>query len=189
MARLGRGWTAGVRLVSVPTAADYVAAGLKLVAIPRGSKAPKDDGWHLEQNAVRTVEQATLLDGCNIGVAHLWCGTSAVDVDDYLAAVPWLAARGITLDGFWPQTMPSRSAAVDPITASSGTGLPDGVIWLPTLNLRECHGVGLELRCAAKDGSATVVDVIPPELAPDGAAVRMGKATGAIRRSCRQGVT
>jgi hypothetical protein len=85
----------------VPSAADYLAAGLKLVAIPRGSKAPKDDdGWQLEQNAIRNVEQASLLAGRNIGVAHLWSGTAAVDVDDYLAAVPWLTKRGIALDGY-----------------------------------------------------------------------------------------
>jgi hypothetical protein len=40
--------------------------------------------------------------------------------------------------------------------------LPDGVIYLPTLDLRKSHGIGLELRCAQKDGTVTVTDVLPP---------------------------
>lgn len=42
--------------VSVPTPLDYLAAGLKLIAIPHGSKAPRDDGWQLEQNCIHTIE-------------------------------------------------------------------------------------------------------------------------------------
>jgi hypothetical protein len=139
-----------VTSVSVPTAADYLAAGLKLIAIPRGSKAPKDDGWQLEQNCIRTIEQAGRLNGKNIGIAHLWSGTCAVDADDYLAAATWLAKRGIALDG--------HLAADDAVQISSGRPnrcklwyrLPDRVPWLPTLNLRESYGVGLELRCACE---------------------------------------
>jgi hypothetical protein len=42
--------------VSVPTPLDYLAAGLKLIALPHGSKAPRDDGWQLEQNCIHTIE-------------------------------------------------------------------------------------------------------------------------------------
>jgi hypothetical protein len=38
------------------------------------------------------------------------------------------------------------------------------VIYLPTLDLRGSYGVGLELRCAAKDGTVTVTDVLPPSI-------------------------
>jgi putative DNA primase/helicase len=38
------------------------------------------------------------------------------------------------------------------------------VVWLPTFNLKESHGVGLELRCASKDGAVTVMDVLPPSI-------------------------
>lgn len=59
---------------------EYVRAGLALIPIPRGMKGPRNPGWQLEENAVRTEEQAVLLDGGNIGLAHRWCGTCAVDL-------------------------------------------------------------------------------------------------------------
>jgi hypothetical protein len=65
-----------------PTAADYLAAGLALVPIPAGLKNPVESGWNLEKNCVRTIEQAERLNGCNIGIAHRWCGTCAIDIDD-----------------------------------------------------------------------------------------------------------
>ena len=173
---------------AAPTALDYLAAGLKLIPIPYGSKAPRDNGWQLEENCIGTIEQAGRLDGKNIGIAHLWSGTCAVDADDYLAATTWLAKRGIALD--------DHLAANDAVQISSGRPnrcklwyrLPDGVPWLPTLNLRESYGVGLELRCAAKDGSATVVDLLPPSTHPDTHRPYVWKGAGDWRdpRSCRR---
>lgn len=54
--------------------ADYVAAGFALVPIPIGHKNPIAPGWQIEQNAIRTIEQADRLNGGNIGIAHRWCG-------------------------------------------------------------------------------------------------------------------
>jgi hypothetical protein len=154
--------------MSPPTAVDYVAAGLRLIPIPpikgKPQKGAHRDGWNLEQNCIYTIEQAERLNGCNIGLAHRWSGTCAWDIDDYLATLPWLAKRGIALDSYL--------AADDAVLISSGRfnrckllyRLPDGVIWLPTLNLKETHGVGLELRCASKDGAVTVMDVLPPSI-------------------------
>ena len=149
--------------MSAPTPADYIVAGFALVPIPYGSKAPKDNGWQLEKNAVRTIEQAERLNGGNIGIAHRWCGTCAVDADDYAKALDWLAARGIYLDALL--------AAEDAVQISSGREnrckllfrTPDGVVWLPTLQI---DAGGLEFRCATRDGSSTVVDVLPPSLHP-----------------------
>ena len=150
---------------AAPTAS--LAAGLKLIPIPHGKKAPRDDGWQLEQNCIRTIEQAGRLNGKNIGIAHLWSGTCAVDADDYLAATTWLAKRGIALDDYLVADNAVQISSGRPNHCKLWYRLPDGVIWLPTLNLRESYGVGLELRCAAKDGSATVVDVLPPSIHPD----------------------
>ncbi|MDQ3775037.1 MAG: bifunctional DNA primase/polymerase [Pseudomonadota bacterium] len=43
------------------SAADYVAAGFALVPIPIGHKNPIAAGWQIEQNAIRTIEQADRL--------------------------------------------------------------------------------------------------------------------------------
>jgi hypothetical protein len=105
VARLGGGWAAGVRPVS-PTAVDYLAAGLALVPIPSGLKNPVESGWNLEKNCIRTIEQAARFSGKNIGIAHRWCGTCAIDVDDYAKALAWFAAGSI-LTCSWGQRMPS----------------------------------------------------------------------------------
>jgi Bifunctional DNA primase/polymerase, N-terminal/Primase C terminal 1 (PriCT-1) len=149
--------------VSAPSAADYIAAGFALVPIPYGSKAPKGNGWQLEENAVRTIEQAERLNGGNVGIAHRWSGTCALDADDYAKALDWLAARGIYLDALL--------AAEDAVQICSGREnrckllfrTPDGVVWLPTLQI---GAGGLELRCATRDGSSTVMDILPPSVHP-----------------------
>jgi hypothetical protein len=153
--------------MSAPTPADYVAGGLKLVRLSNGSKAPTGEGWQLETNCISTLEQAELVNGCSVGLAHLWSGTCAIDADDYQACVEWLAKRRISFD--------AHMTADDAVQISSGRPnrcklifrLPDGVRFLPTLNLRESHGVRLELRCADRNGTATVQDVLPPSIHPD----------------------
>jgi hypothetical protein len=163
VARLGGGWAARVRVVS-PTAVDYLAAGLALVPIPSGLMNPVESGWNLEKNCIRAIEEAGHLNGKNIGIAHRWCGTCAIDVDDYAKALDWFAARGIHLDVLL--------GAEDAVQISSGREnraklvyrLPDGVMYLPTLDLRKSYGIGLELRCAQKDGTVTITDVLPPSI-------------------------
>ena len=154
-------WAEGLPPV---TAADYVRAGFALVPIPFGLKNPVTDGWQLEVNAIRTPEKAASLVGCNIGLAHLWSGTCAIDADDYVKAVAWLAPRGADL--------PALLASEDAVLPSSGREnrakalyrLPPGVPWLPTHKISEA---GLELRCASRDGQTTAQDVIPPSTHPD----------------------
>src|SRR5512132_2020106 len=83
----------------------YVRAGLALVPIPTGLKGPKGSAaldWNVRENCVTTKEQAARLNGCNFGLAHLYCSptpTAAIDIDDLSLATPWLAERGIDLRG------------------------------------------------------------------------------------------
>jgi putative DNA primase/helicase len=154
-----------------PTAVDYVRAGYVLVPIPyvkgkpvKGPQGPTSVGWNLEANGVRTVEQAELLNGCNIGLAHAWSRTCCLDVDDYLAAVEWLAKRGIHLDAYL--------AAEDAVQIVSGRAnraklcyrLPEGVAFLPHV---PAHDRGFELRCAERNGVKTLQDCLPPSVHPD----------------------
>jgi hypothetical protein len=83
-----------------------------------------EPGWNLEKNCIRTMEQAERLNGCNIGIAHLWSGTCALDADDYAKASDWLAARGIYWMRSWQQRMPSRSAVVERTAASCYSAPP-----------------------------------------------------------------
>lgn len=142
---------------------DYVRAGFALVPIPVGQKGPNTKGWQLEQNAIRDEAAAAALKGWNIGLAHRWSGTCAIDVDDLKAATEWLARYGIDLQALLE--------ADDAVLISSGRQnrakllyrLPPDVAWLPTIKPIN----GLELRCANRDGSTTVQDVLPPSVHPE----------------------
>lgn len=145
-----------------PTA--YVRSGLALIPIPRGMKGPRVSGWQQEANAIRSEAGAAKLNGCNIGLAHRWCGTCAVDVDDYQQAHDWLVVRGIDLQALLLADDAVQIKSGKPNRAKLLYRLPQGVAWLPTF---KPEGVGLELRCASRDGAATVQDVLPPSIHPD----------------------
>lgn len=146
------------------SAGEYVAAGLAIVPIPRGRKGPVAREWQTQTGAIRTVEAAARLNGCNLGLAHRWSGTCAVDIDDLDAARMWFAAQGLDVQRLL--------GADDAVQISSGREnrakllykLPEDVEWLETLKPK---GSGVELRCAAKDGTTTVQDVLPPSIHPD----------------------
>lgn len=143
---------------------EYVAAGFALVPVARGKKYPTARDWQLEANAIRTEERAATLAGCNIGLAHRWSGTCAIDVDKYQEANAWLTERGIDLQ--------SHLIADDAVKIDSGRSnrakllyrLPVGINWLPSLTLA---GDSLEMRCASHDGTSSHQDVLPPSIHPD----------------------
>jgi len=149
---------------SVISPINYVRARFALVPIPLGFKGPRTKNWNLEESAVRDEARAEQLNDCNIGLAHRWSGTCAVDVDDFQRADPWFAAHGIDLQALL--------AADDAVLIVSGKPnrtkllfrLPPDVSWLPTQML---GGNGLELRCASSNGAVTVQDVLPPSIHPD----------------------
>jgi P4 family phage/plasmid primase-like protien len=158
-------------------AAEYVTAGLVLVPIPRGKKGPEIKGWNLRRNCIETPEQAAKLNGHNIGLAHVYSRTCAVDVDDFKTADAWLSERGIDLAALL--------MADDAVQISSGREgrakllyrLPAGVESLTTHKIENA----LELRCAASNG-LSVQDVLPPSIHPDTGKPYQWKGTGDWRR-------
>lgn len=145
-------------------AVEYVRAGLALVPIPLGKKGPITRGWNREENAVRTEGAAAKLNGGNIGLAHRWSGTGALDVDNGNLAVPWLDARGVDVRALLAAADAVEVVSGRPYRAKLLYRLPVGIEWLPTL---KPPGSGLELRCATGDGATTVQDLLPPSVHPD----------------------
>ena len=87
-------------------------AGMALVSIPTGLKSPKGVdaiGWDTEARAIRDEFKAAKINGSNLGIAHRWCGTCALDVDDYTIAEPWLQGYGIDLPALLSSGWPSGS--------------------------------------------------------------------------------
>ena len=148
-----------------------ISAGYALVPIPYGKKGPITAGWNERKNVITKPDDAKNLDGKNIGLAHAYCTptpTCAIDIDDYKAALSWLAARGIDLK--------LHILAPDAVVIWSGKRnrlkliyrLPESVGALPTKTAKNLDGsMVLEFRCSSADGK-TVQDVLPPSLHPDG---------------------
>ena len=156
-------------------ASQYVRNGLSLIAIPLGLKGPREKGWQRKENVICDPDRAAELSRCNIGLAHRWSGTCAIDVDDYQRAREWLGDRGVNI-----QTLLAADDAVQirsgkPNRAKLLYRLPADVDWLPTL---QPDGSGLELRCANRDGTTTVQDVLPPSVHPDTGAPYEWAGTG-----------
>lgn len=139
-------------------------AGFALVPIPLGFKGPRNKNWNVEESPIRDEDQAAQLVDCNIGLAHRWSGTCAVDVDDLQRADTWFAAHGVDLQALLDADDAVLIMSGKPNRTKLLFKLPPGVSWLPTQMLRDS---GLELRCASGDGAGTVQDVLPPSIHPD----------------------
>ena len=80
---------------------SLLAAGLALVAIPRGQKAPVEAKWNHRSKAIIKQSDICKLNGMSIGLAHAYCSptpTCALDIDNYPAAKKWLLTHDIDLD-------------------------------------------------------------------------------------------
>ena len=154
-----------------PILADYVRFGWALVPIPLGQKGPQVAGWNRREMCLLDPEVAEWIDG-NIGLAHAYSGTCAIDIDSLPAARTWLENRGILLD----ELLNSPTA----VRIDSGRG-PDRakLIYkvpapMPSFSITEPDpadgnkrkAIGLEFRCASSTGM-TVQDVLPPSIHPD----------------------
>lgn len=140
------------------SAVEYVAYGWAVVPIPPRTKGPTADGWNLPQNTVSTVDRAAGLRS-NIGLAHAYSGTCALDIDDWQKANEWLAARGVNLQTLWD--------APDAVRLVSGRPNRGKLIYRSArFASKKPKGSGLELRCATSAG-LTVQDVLPPSIHPD----------------------
>jgi len=150
---------------------SLLAAGLALVPIPRGQKAPIDSEWNHQSNVVTDQKKIYLLEGKNVGIAHAYCTpkpTCALDIDNYPAAKAWLSTHSIDLDNL----LKTQGAVV----ICSGKKFSLKILYRLTGNsppleskkiLGADGGCALEFRCAAKNGK-TVQDVLPPSIHPDG---------------------
>jgi hypothetical protein len=147
-----------------PALADYTRAGFVLVPIPPGSKGPNSPGWNRRQNCITTPERAEHYAG-NIGIAHAYSGTCAIDFDDLERSRAYLAARGVDVD--------KLLAAPDAVRIDSGRPNRAKLLYrVPAaLSTKQVHVDGrvvLEFRCATNARhTVTVQDVLPPSVHPD----------------------
>ncbi len=143
------------------TLRDYIRAGLVLVPIPAGLKGPRGKGWNLRTRCWAKPGQVPDTYTGNVGLAHAYAGTCALDIDNAELAGPALAALGIDLAALL--------TAPDAVHIRSGRAGRDKLLFrlrepLPSINRSAADG--FELRCAASNG-CTVQDVLPPSIHPD----------------------
>lgn len=138
-------------------ASEYMAHGWSLVNIPPGKKGPLTAGWNKRGAACKSPPPAP----CGMGLAHVYSGTMALDVDDIGLTVRY----GIPVREW--------SEAPDSVIISSGRPgrtkllykMPFGLT-LPTKRVIIEGLTAFELRCATIEG-LTVQDVLPPTIHPD----------------------
>ncbi len=144
---------------------EYIRSGLVLVPIPCGLKGPRRRGWNTRRNCWTAAAHVPDAYTGNIGVAHAYAGTCALDIDAADSAARAMARYGIDLAAL--------VGARDAVHIHSGRAgrdkllyhLPAGVPPLASIN-RNTAGEGFELRCATSSG-LTVQDVLPPSIHPD----------------------
>lgn len=143
------------------TLRDYIRAGLVLVPIPAGSKAPRGKGWNLRARCWASPGRVPDTYGGNVGLAHAYAGTCALDIDNAALAGPALTALGIDLAALL--------AATDAVHIRSGRPGRDKLLFRlrdPLASINRSAAEGFELRCAASNGT-TAQCVLPPSIHPD----------------------
>lgn len=140
---------------------DYIRAGLVLVPIPAGSKAPNGKGWNQRAHCWDDPGQVPDAYSGNVGLAHAYAGTCALDIDNAALAGPALAAHGVDLAALL--------AAPDAVHIRSGRAGRGKLLFrlpIPLTHVNRSAAEGFELRSASKNG-LTVQDVLPPSIHPD----------------------
>lgn len=145
--------------------ADYVRHGFVLVPIPNGQKGPTAKGWNTRERCVTSVEQAAHLRG-NVGLAHAYSGTCAIDFDDLEECLPWFTARGIDAQALLDAPEAVRISSGRPNRAKLLYRLPQPLRSLKIGGGDDESRTILEFRCATSKGT-TVQDVLPPSIHPD----------------------
>jgi len=143
---------AGARLIL----AQYAKHGFHLVPIPAGCKGPVTKRWNVREMTVTDPEIAQWLDG-NVGLAHAYSGTAALDIDDLAGAKRWFSERGIDLDALL--------GAPDAVRIESRANRSK-LLYRVDKPLPSFKLAGFELRCASGSGT-TLQDVLPPSIHPD----------------------
>ena len=145
-------------------ARQYIAHGFALVPIPKGTKGPNTKGWNQRERCWNKAGDVPDPTG-NVGLAHAYSNTAALDVDSYTAAGPALTARGVDLDALLTADDAVQIRSGRPDRAKLLYRLPAGVEPLPSVD-RTDAGEGFEFRCGTAAG-LTVQDVLPPSIHPD----------------------
>lgn len=159
-----------VKAKKVPTLEELIAAGLALIAIPKGQKGPKAKGWNLIENCITRVEDVHVLSGMNVGLAHAYCSpypTCAIDIDYFPSAIKWLDSKGINLKKHILDSGSVVFASGKRHSLKLLYRMPVGIGALESKKITVDKRTILEFRCASKQGD-TVQDVLPPSQHPDG---------------------
>lgn len=147
-------------------ATEYVAHGWVLVPIPANKKGPTGKGWN---ERGRCVVPPTWQG--NIGLAHAYSGTCAIDIDDVERATVYLQSHGIDLNALLN--------APDAVMISSGRPNRAKLLYriaepLESKKIIETVETSdgpakkniIDFRCGNARGT-TVQDVLPPSVHPD----------------------
>jgi len=142
---------------------SYIGAGFYLVPIPHGKKAPAYRGWNKRSNTISSLDQIERLTGHNIGLAHAYSGTCAIDIDDYRKAEEFFDSIGVDLA--------TLLMAEDAVQIKSGRDNRAKLLYqipevLPMFQHSEDKQMIVEFRCGSSNG-LTVQDVLPPSIHPD----------------------
>lgn len=148
--------------------AQYTEHGWKLVPIPHGEKRPRATNWNRLENVVS--DGYALSGSQNVGLAHAYSGTMALDIDDWNRAVQELMKHGIDLTALYEAP---DAVIIDSSRPGHGKllyAMPAGLV-LPSKKLIDAHADGtkynyIDFRCATSNG-LTVQDVLPPSTHPD----------------------
>lgn len=134
---------------------SYVDLGWALVPIPRGTKGPNTKGWNLRENCQLPPGWDE-----NVGLAHAYSGTCALDLDRLDDAQVYLEQHGIDVNALL--------YAPGAVGITSGRENRAKLLYrlVEPLPSKKLASGALELRCATADG-LTVQDVLPPSIHPD----------------------
>ena len=147
----------------------------RLVPIPQGKKGPVDQGWQEEERCVPPFLidllacpacGGVLIDTSNnIGLAHAYSNTCAIDIDDYQTSKAELTKVNIDLD--------QLLTADDAVIIYSGRKNRAKLLYsidkpIRSKKLYTVNGTRnnyLDFRCASSNGT-TMQDVLPPSIHP-----------------------
>ncbi|MCG8073860.1 MAG: AAA family ATPase, partial [Candidatus Thiodiazotropha taylori] len=152
------------RLEDTDLIRSYIGHGFALVPIPKGQKGPTTSGWNRPENCITTPGELHKLHNKNIGLAHAYSGTCALDIDDFSEAEQWFASHSIDL----------VQHCMSAVQVSSGRQnhaklifkFPLGLESLPSVKIRGKKSDAVDFRCGTANGT-TVQDLLPPSIHPD----------------------
>jgi hypothetical protein len=132
-------------IVSHPSAfQQYVDHGWCVVPIPPKTKGPQHFGWDTKEACI-CDSKTQIPEGWGAGIAHAYCGTCAIDIDQLFAASMLFAERGLNIYEYL-----NAPDAVQIISGRPGSAKLIYSIWmpLPSKKLNLAGQTALEFRCA-----------------------------------------